>query len=169
MAHLVQLIDPSANLPDSKGGLSCAPDVTRVFGWADINESGLVRGWATPEDSHTWNNGTDAELDLAVQQVSGAMTMTITGHPFVKPKHPHQSITIYANGYRLGFWRLKTEEVAYLTVVVQPEHWFRRGGHFVLNVVFSMPDSIVPSELGIGLDMREIGFCFNSIKLSPAS
>jgi hypothetical protein len=166
MAHLVQLIDGLEAIADTKSVLSCTADVTRVFGWADINESGLVRGWASPEDSHTWNNGTDAELDLAIGQVNGPMTMTITGHPFVKPQHPLQSITVYANGYRLGFWRLKTEEVAYLTIVVQPEHWLRRRGHFVMNLVFSMLESVVPSEIGVGTDMREIGFCFNSIKFS---
>jgi len=74
-------------------------------------------------------------------------------------------MTVYVNGYRAGFWRLVERLEHTLRIGVEPEWWFRRTGRSVLKVVFHLPTSVRPVDIGDGVDSRHLGFCFRSLLL----
>jgi hypothetical protein len=153
---------------DTGAHLVCEWDVTRLFGLSDIATSGLKGGWAQPEEEHTWNDGFDATLLLAVDEGRGAATLTIEGQPYITGQRPVQDITIYINGYRAAFRRMTARTGHTLTIRIEPEWWVTRDDRPALNVLFHLPGSVRPSEIGDGSDGRNVGFCFRTLLLSRA-
>jgi hypothetical protein len=148
--------------------LACEWDVTRLFGLSDIGENGLRAGWAHPEHGHTWNDGPDATLVLAIDDGYGAATLCIEGEPYVLDAQPHQDITVYINGHRAAYWRLMKRAGRTLRVEVEPEWWVSRDDRPVLSIVFHLPDSVRPVDIGDGNDGRAVGFCFRTLLLTRA-
>lgn len=146
--------------------LVCEWDVTRMFGMSDIGERGLGSGWSHPEESHAWNDGFDATLNVVVEEGYGDAAVVIEGEPYVVPAHPKQDVTIYINGHRAGFWRLTGRGENVLRVDIAPEWWVTRDEQAVLKVVVHLPDSVRPADIGIGDDGRRLGFCFRGLRIS---
>lgn len=145
--------------------LECEPGVMRLFGLTDIGTQGLNSGYAYPEYGHNWNEGVDATLMLAVRGEIGATTLTIEGEPFVTRSQTLQEVTVYVNGHRAAFWRLSRRTDHSLRIPIEPEWWFPRNGWSALKVVFHLPYSVRPVDIGEGEDGREMGFCFRSLLL----
>lgn len=145
------------------------PGIIRLFGKADIANRGLISGWAAPEEGHTWNDGLEAVQSLeAVQPPAGAVTLTVEGVPYVFGEARRQDITLYANGYRVGFWRMPERRVATLVARIEPEQWVVRRGLAYLNLTWHLPDSMRPADLGDGADGRNIGFAFRTLLIADA-
>jgi len=88
------------------GALNTDIGVVRCFGGDDIREAGMVRGWAAPEDAHSWNDGPEAVLVLAADRPDFPCALVVEGAPLIVPARQRQDATLYVNGLRLGFWRL---------------------------------------------------------------
>jgi hypothetical protein len=146
--------------------LECQPGVVRLFGIADIGQNGLVSGWAFPEEGHTWNEGYDAVLAVSAASPPGPCSVVVEGEPYVSRQQPVQDVTIYANGRRAGFWRLSERTEFDLQAPIEPEWWFERGDIWTLKLVFHLPNSVRPCDIGDGADGREIGFCFRTFQIS---
>ena len=146
--------------------LEYEPGVVRLFGAADIGVTGLKSGWSYPENGHTWNEGIDATLVLSLEDVEGVSHLVVEGQPYLSAQQPVQEITVFVNGFWAGFRRLTGLGAFSLDVEIQPEWWFRRGDRFLLNVVFHIPTSVRPVDLGEGTDSRTLGFCFRSLLLT---
>jgi len=149
--------------------LECQTGVIRLFGIADIGQRGLLSGWAFPEEGHTWNEGYDAALSISVSAAPAPCMLLIEGEPYVSRQQPVQDITIYANGHRGGFWRMSERTEFALLMPIEPEWWFARGNIWTLKLVFHLPNSIRPVDIGDGEDGREIGFCFRTFQISKAA
>jgi hypothetical protein len=147
--------------------LECDPGVIRLFGLTDIKSRGCRRGFADPEYGHNWNHGFDPTLVLSVEGEIGAATLVIGGEPFVTRSQPVQDLTVYVNGYRAGFWRLVDNTNYSLRIEIEPEWWFLRDARAILKVVFHLPNSVRPGDIGEGEDGRELGFCFRTLLLEP--
>jgi hypothetical protein len=152
--------------PKDPSFLSFEFGVTRLFGLGDIGTNGLVSGWAIPEDSHVWNNGPEAILTLETDVPSRAYTITVDGGPFITPRQPLQEITLYANGWRIGFWRFREGGAQVMVASIAPEQFFVRGDKALLNCVWHIPYSVRPSDLGLSGDGRELGFVFRSLTIA---
>ncbi len=146
------------------------PGHTRLFGAIDIKSEGLVAGWSEPESGHTWNDGYDAVADLELESESRKLKLVIEGIPFISDEVRKQDLTIFVNGIRVGFWRFSSPE---RVVVEAPLPWttgLGKGlGENKLRLTFHLPDSVSPSELGKGDDIRRLGFCFYNITLRNAA
>ena len=136
---------------------------TRLFGNHDLGRSGLITGWSEPEDMHVWNNGPEAVLHALIEPTTRAISVKLEGIPFLDGSVPQQELTLFVNGARLGFWRLAERRSYTLEAMIEPEHIFTREAHCLLACAFHVPKSAKPSDLGLGSDGRELGFCFQSI------
>jgi hypothetical protein len=145
--------------------LECEPGVTRLFGAADIGSRGMVSGWSGPEDGHNWNDGVEAVYSFAVKPPVTRLELALMGEPYVTRARPTQEITLYGNGYRLGYWRLSARSDAALTVVLEPEWWLSRGSNAVMRLMLHLPNSVRPRDINDGQDGRELGFCCRSLCL----
>jgi hypothetical protein len=163
--------------PDATG-LSAGPlhsecGLVRCFGTGDIGQAGLAQGWAAPEDAHNWNDGPEAVLLLTTAVPSSPCLLVVEGAPLIVPSRQRQDITLYANGIRLGFWRLTNARNIQLRVTIEPEHVLTRddadGPLGVLHLAFHLPDSLRLSAIQAEGDDRELGFCFRTLALLPAA
>jgi hypothetical protein len=137
--------------------------ISRLFGTCDIGHSGIGRGWSEPEPSHIWNDGPDATLTLLLPGGPCHARLSVDGLPFIRPGQPVQDMTLYVNGFRLGFWRLVSSTVSTVSAAIAPEHMFvRREGCF-LECTFHIPTCCRPMDLGEGSDRRQLGFCFQTL------
>ena len=148
--------------------LSLQPGVTRRFGIEDIGETGMLAGWAGSESGHAWNDGVDATLLVATRRAPGPMDLEIHAEPYVTRQNPLQELTLFANGARVKFWRLSHRDVTRMTGWIDPCWWREVHDRAVLRLVFHMPQSVSPHELGECADLRQLGFSFRSIALLPS-
>jgi hypothetical protein len=146
-------------------GLDLEFGLTRLFGQADLGEGGLVSGWAVPEDQHTWNDGIDAVLTASVRTSDSACRLTFEGEPFLPVDVGMQDIFLFVNGFRVGFWRLREARTYALSAIIEPEQFFIRDENSLLKFVWHIPRSVRPADIGLGLDTRELGFCFRTLTL----
>jgi hypothetical protein len=137
--------------------------VTRHFGLRDIGEAGLLSGWARGEYGHAWNDGIDATLLLALPHRPGPMALDFEVEPFVTPQNPVQDLTIFASGARAGFWRVTKRQVTRISTWIDPVWWRDTPEGAAMRLVFHMPLSVSPQELGTCNDLRQLAFNFRSI------
>lgn len=131
-----------------------------------LGKTVLVSGWAQPEESHIWNNGPESDMQIAVDETDRALRIEVVGIPLIHARRPFQDITLFVNGFRIGFWRLRKAEVSLLSATIAPEQIAPRGGKVGLQISWHIPFSVSPSTLGAGADSRELGFCFHTLSLS---
>jgi hypothetical protein len=158
------------NPTEPKGGretILCEIGLTRLFGVGDIDRTGLVSGWAQPEDSHNWNEGLDATLVLSCEQASEPLHVIFQGEPHLPPGVGAQDITLFANGYFAAHWRARPQlhEDASLAATIEPDWWVLRDGSPSLSLVLHIPGSMSPRDAGTGMDNRILGFCFRTLTL----
>jgi hypothetical protein len=157
---------PGPRSSGSSLALRIEPGIVRLFGKGDIANRGLVSGWAAPEEGHNWNDGLDATMVIEATLPTMPVTVVAEGVPYIFSNADKQEITLYANGYRIGFWRLTERRQATLATKVEPEQWFSRKGLGHLSLTWHLPGSSRPSELGDGADGRILGFAFRTFCLS---
>jgi hypothetical protein len=147
--------------------LDCEPGVIRLFGAADIGTKGLLSGWSGPEEGHTWNAGVEAAYALAVKPPVTRLLLTLMGEPYITRARPVQEMTLFGNGYRLGFWRMSARVETVLQVVLEPEWWLERGSRATMRLLLHMPHCVRPKDINDGQDGRELAFCARSLSLRP--
>ena len=138
---------------------------TRLFGNFDLAGAELVSGWSDPEDPHIWNDGPESVLQIVTEPVRRALRLSIEGTPFLGGTCNSQDVTLFVNGARVGFWRLRELKPYVLSATIEPEQILERNGKAVLTCVWHLPSSTRPVDVGLGKDTREIGFCFRSVTL----
>jgi hypothetical protein len=139
--------------------------VKRSFGLRDVGAHGLISGWATPEDEHTWNDGPTADLAIGTKSVQSDYRLDIQGRPFLAPGCESQDVTLFANGLFVGYWQLREAKPYVLSATIDNSVFVKKSGLGVAKLTWLVPKSCRPSELRLGDDHREIGFCFQSITL----
>jgi hypothetical protein len=123
-------------------------NLTRTFGLGDLNERILLAGWALPEENHIWNDGIEASLIIRMRTLPPMqVSLKIEGLPFIEQSVKRQDVTLYVNGYRIGFWRLNTREKYFLHAEIEPEHWLVRNGDAYAKCVWHLPHSTRPCEI----------------------
>ncbi|WP_297369216.1 hypothetical protein [Acidocella sp.] len=142
--------------------------MVRFFGLGADGER-LLSGWSTPEDNQNWNDGPEVGYQLRVSPPpQEACIIRIEGGPFVNEHAPRQTIEMYVNGLRLGWWSLTSAKRVVLEARIEPEQWLIRDGVAVGDVRWHIPQCVSPQQLGLGADERELGFCFISISVASA-
>jgi hypothetical protein len=139
---------------------------TRLFGNLDLGTAGLISGWSAPEDPHIWNDGPEAVMQIVTSPVRRTLRLTVEATPFISGSVTSQDVTLYVDGFRIGFWRLRESKSYLLSSTIEPEQIFERDGKALLTCVFHLPKSAKPVDVGAGKDGRELGLCFRSITLA---
>lgn len=139
---------------------------TRLFGNFDLGTSGLISGWSAPEDPHVWNDGPEAVMQIVTDPAHRTLRLTVEAIPFISGRVTSQDVTLYINGARIGFWRLRDSKPYLLSATIEPEQIFERDGKALLTCAFHIPNSAKPVDVGAGKDTRELGLCFRSITLA---
>ena len=143
-------------------------DLTRFFGLGNEPDR-LLFGWASPEDNQNWNDGPEVGYRLQLTSPPReACVIRVEGAPFIEGQANRQTVTLYVNGLRLGWWSLTDARRVVLEARIEPEQWLIRDGMAIGDVRWHIPQSVSPSELGIGADERQLGFCFMSITVASA-
>jgi hypothetical protein len=148
--------------------LLCRPGKRQSFGTEGNSHAGFGQGWSAAESRYVWNDGTEAELVLSLLGQVRPMRLTLAGMGYVSPQVPVQVMEVYANGYRADYRRLSEPGGIELRFDIEPEWWLMRGGSPVLRLLFHLPNSVSPAELGLGEDRRALGFCFQSFQLETS-
>lgn len=131
-------------------------------------KAAMVSGWAQPEGPHVWNDGPESRMLLAVSETGRPLILSVTGIPLIHQQRPFQEITLFVNGYRLGFWRMRRADVSLLSATIAPEQMRVSAGCSQMQLDWHIPFSVSPSALGAGADGRELGFCFQTLSLRAA-
>jgi len=126
----------------------------------------LVAGWSLPEEAHAWNDGLLTTLNLSLEKPSAPCTLVFEGQPFVNASCSSQDLTLYVNGFFIGFWRLTEPRDYRLTASLHPEHFLERDGHAVASFCWMLPQSTRPADIGLAADDRQLGFCFRTFLLA---
>ena len=155
-------------MPDQAPDIHFDFGVTRLFGDCDIASTGLVSGWAVPEEAHTWNDGPQAILKMRTSEPERPCRITFDGEPFLSEECPHQDIILLVNGFQVGFWQLAESRTYRLTAEIEPEQLFLRDGGAIAKCVWCLPNSVRPVDVGQGSDTRQLGFCFRSIAIAES-
>jgi hypothetical protein len=146
--------------------LSYEIGVTRLFGICDLGDVGLAGGWSAAEEAHVWNDGPEATMHVHMSKPRRTCILTFEGEPFITDGCERQDVTLFVNGFHIGSWRLTEARSYRLSARVEPEQIWERGGKAVAHCVWYMPRSVRPSEVGLGSDHRELGFCFRAFAIS---
>jgi hypothetical protein len=145
--------------------LDCEPDVSRLFGLADIGTRGMLGGWSDPEEGHAWNDGAEAGYAITMRPPCGRLMLVLVGEPYITRVRPLQELTIFGNGFRVGYWRLTQRTEVTLSAPLEPEWWRMRKQQALMRLAFYLPHSVRPKDIADGPDSRELGFCFRSLCL----
>jgi len=144
-------------------------DATLFFGRDGLARKNLLQHWAQPEESHHWNDGIEPSLALFLGlRPATRLYLTVEVRPHLGPGLPRQDVTLYFNGFRLGFWRLERLDGFRLTTEIEPEFWFGREGGAWAKCTWHLPNSTAPSALAPTQDHRLLGLCFQSLALTLA-
>jgi hypothetical protein len=146
--------------------LSYEIGVTRLFGSCDLGDAGLVEGWSAAEEAHVWNDGPQAIMHVTMARPRRACVITFQGEPFITEGCKRQELTLFVNGFYLSSWRLTEARSYHLSARIELEQFWERGGKTVAQCVWYMPRCVRPSEIGLGSDYRELGFCFRTFAIS---
>jgi hypothetical protein len=147
------------------GEVFCEVDMPRQFGSADLRTAGMVSGWAEPEEGHNWNNGKETAYGIATEAPVPRLTLEIVGQPYITQLRPAQEMTVYGNGFRLGYKRMSSQGDVLLSILLLPQWWFVEGHRATMHLVFHLPLSIRPKDVGDSEDGRELAFAFQSLCL----
>jgi hypothetical protein len=139
------------------------------FGKAGLGSAGLLAGWANTEESHVWNDGVTAVLLIRKYDDIPPLIVAVYGQPYLPKPGWVQDITLYANGWLGGFWRLVIDEPVSLQARVEPEWWLTHNNLTYLRLTFLLPNSISPTDALGGADRRQLAFCFRTIKFDIAA
>jgi len=154
-------LQPVPGMPPIELGVPC------YFGRKGLARQHLLTGWAAAENTHHWNDGFEAALGLLLEAPPASrLHLRVDGRPYLSTSVLQQDITVYFNGFRLGFWRMDRADGALMEATIEPEFWFNRGTAVSGTCMFHLPDSRRPRDIGEAADDRRLGFCFQSFTVA---
>jgi len=117
-------------------------------------------GWHNPEADFTWNSGIEAVLELPAPPTAGPYLLNLFAAPFIAGDMHRQTMELSIRGELIARWSLS-----------YPGHYFALlfDHHLAgtLDLVFRIPDTCSPKELGLNGDERRLGVRFHQLWLTP--
>jgi sterol desaturase/sphingolipid hydroxylase (fatty acid hydroxylase superfamily) len=122
----------------------------------------LQRGWSSPEQQHTWMDGSIAEINIPVTRIPSRMRVSFLVRAFVEPqKLPKQRYRVSLNGDKLVESEIASGEPVRIEVDVDKPHLDR-----TLRFTMEAPDAAAPKDLGISSDERHLGLALLNLRVA---
>jgi hypothetical protein len=141
------------------------------YRWGDVLHFGVngnaqsykAGGWSTPEDQITWSDGRRAELVLPTRPPRDAIRLKLYAGVYLnRGKVDRQRVRLSVNRRVAAELVLSQPDFAVLDVTI-PRDFFSDQERTVIT--FEMPDSIPPSSIGDGKDLRQLGIAVSWLSL----
>jgi len=113
----------------------------------------LGAGFSTPEDNFTWTNQETAEIKIPIPLTKTDLKLKIRG----KRLTPSQIIEIIVNNHSYG--KVKDYDTDF---IIKADELL---GQNFLNIIINISKPHTPKELGLGDDLRTLGFALIAIAL----
>lgn len=130
------------------------------FGFGGNGLDYCVFGWHNPEEDFIWNSSTEAVLELPVPPTPGPYLLNLFAAPFVAGDMHRQTMELSIQGELIARWSLS-----------YPGHYFALLFDHQLaatrDLVFRIPGTCSPKELGLNADERRLGVRFHQLWLTP--
>ena len=114
----------------------------------------LVKGFSDPEDNLTWTDQEISEINIPISFINTDLKLIIQGNKFI----PSQTIEVIINNCNYGKIESHNSEF-----VIKANEFLERK---YLNIKFIVSKPYSPKELGIGDDVRTLGFALIAISLN---
>ena len=143
------------------------PELEMAFGMEGNSHMYVREGWSGPEAGYTWTAGHLSRLQFPRPVRVGAYRLRVLGRPYIwigsdDQVHP-QRLLLQVNGLECGAVTV-TGEPAVLECDLP---WSTFAGSDEVELVWSLPDAVRPSEVKGIADDRLLAFRFERIELSP--
>jgi len=113
----------------------------------------LGAGFSIPEDNFTWTNQETAEINIPIPLTKTDLKLKIRG----KRLTPSQTIEINVNNHSYG--KVKDYNTDF---IIKADELL---GQNILNIIINISKLHTPKELGLGDDLRTLGFALIAIAL----
>lgn len=125
------------------------------------NSKYLLRGWRTPEKTHTWAVGKKSLVSFLSYDIKCDKVIEIICYSII-PKNKEKQVTnIYLNGNKLDTITIAT---SYETYKISAPAKFFNSGQNILEFRYSYTS--IPKEIGIGKDTQALAVSFKKILIS---
>ena len=134
-----------------------------TFGRSGDSQPALLEGFAAPEDGFTWSVGEGSRLALRLAPGDAGLDhlLELTLNPFVVPgRLLAQRLAVLVNGVPVADEPLQGEGTVSYRI---PPRALRQDGS--LEVVLRHKQACRPADLGVGNDMRRLGFMIWSLRV----
>ncbi|PFH09531.1 hypothetical protein BCF11_1928 [Collimonas sp. PA-H2] len=151
----------SLYLPAAPAVPAAAPAYTlgQALEFRDGGNAGpyLAGGWATPESWGTWSKDNQAAMRLQLAApITGDLTLTVSGHSFVPPRYPNQTVKVSVNGQAIGELRYSAERNESVQELRIPAALALKN-HGELLILFTVAEPVSPIQAMQSKDVRALG------------
>ena len=142
------------------------------YRWGEVLHFGLngnaqsykAGGWSRPEDQITWSDGSRAEFVLPTPSPQGSIRLRLYAAVYLHPgKVDRQRVRVSVNRRLVAELVLNNSDFRVLEINI-PRDFF--GNQERTAITFETPDSISPSAIGDGNDLRQLGLAISWLSLS---
>ena len=127
-----------------------------VFGKAGNAAPAQRKGWAAPDEGHTWSVGPRADLILTLAAGQGDLLIELVLRPFMHPPLlVRQKVQVLVDEVPAGEAVVQDESAVSFRVPAA-----QLAGKREIAVALLCPQSVCPSDLGVSSDIRSLGFSF---------
>ncbi|MEO6918272.1 MAG: DUF6311 domain-containing protein [Collimonas sp.] len=117
----------------------------------------LAGGWVGPEVWGSWTNTYLAAMRLGISgTIPAELTLEVSGHSYVPPEHPRQTIQVAVNGQHVGELRYTAKDNQSVQSLRIPTELVAKN-HGELLIIFSIAEPISPLQVRESTDMRTLG------------
>ncbi len=167
------LTDPASISPPQErapvcGGVGRRAGPVEIFGNERAPLARLVSGWGEREQDQVWSDGFIAVVAVSRRSRPPPLILSIAGQPYLPAPGGAQEITVYANGWFAGFWRLDADRPYLLDALIEPEWWLQQNQVHVLQVGLLMPNAACPDQPAWSAGRQRRAFCLRSIEFRAA-
>lgn len=141
------------------------PGETLRFSGNSPGTEHLGSGWWFPEDFGIWSRGEFSRVHLGGTPPPGDAELSVGVFAPLAEQHPSLRFDVIVNEHRLARIPMTLEETgAVHRLRVPAEALAGRDG---VEIAFVVHDTVVPAELALAPDMREIGIGLSELTLRP--
>ena len=166
--HAVDQGPPTAGFFSGPEGSDQVRPVLEIAFGKEGNSAGFVReGWSAPEMGYTWTDGNLSRLEFPRPAQSGYYRLRAVARPFIwigdGRQVPSQRLSLRVNGLECGTATVDKESA----VLECDLPWSALAESEEVQLVWSFPDAVRPSEVKGIADDRLLAFRFERLELCP--